>query len=114
MGNQHEVSLTEQGERGGQHSDIAEIRVTVDYLPAVQPFRGEYQGTVAIETVRMAAMAFFGVADRQERDKYQYFLEFDGGRVADTQRTLDQLFGVHRRGAHFHLIEQITPGIVAE
>ena len=33
-------------------------------------------------------MAFFGVRDRQERDKYEYFLEFRGTRVTDTAQTI--------------------------
>ena len=54
------------------------------------------------------ATTFFGVRDRQERDKYEYFLEFQGSRLTNTSPTLDQLLGPHRREAEFNLIEQIT------
>ena len=93
----------------GAHEDV---QVTVDYLPATKPFHRAYSGTTTVETVRTDAMAFFGVRDRQERDRYQYFLEFSGGRVTNTQQSLEQLLGPQRRGAHFHLVEQITPGMI--
>jgi len=91
----------------------AQVQVTVHYLPATKPFHDAYPGTTTLATVRTDAMAFFGVRDRQERDRYEYFLEFQGSRVTDTSQTLDQLLGPHRRGAEFNLIEQITPGMLA-
>jgi len=89
-----------------------DVHVTVDYLPATKPFGRAYPATTMVETVRTDAMAFFGVRDRQERDTYQYFLELSGSRVTNTQQTLEQLLGPHRRGAHFNLVEQITPGMI--
>jgi len=89
-----------------------DIHVTVDYLPAAKPFGQAYGATTIVESVRTDAMAFFGVRDRQERDTYRYFLEFGGTRLTNTQETLEQLLGPHRRGAHFNLVEQITPGMI--
>jgi len=89
------------------------VQVTVNYLPAAKAFHQAYLGTTALVTVRTDAMAFFGVRDRQERDKYEYFLEFERSRITNLSQTLDQLLGPHRRGAEFNLIEQITPGALA-
>jgi hypothetical protein len=55
-------------------------------------------------------MTFFGVSDHQDRDTHQFFLEFKSQRLTNMTETLDELLGPHRRGAHFNLIEQITPG----
>ena len=99
--------VEEEQEARGAHEDV---HVTVHYLPATKPFGRAYPTTTIAETVRTDAMAFFGVRDRQERDTYQYFLELSGCRLTNTQQTLDQLLGPHRRGAEFNLIEQITPG----
>ena len=89
-----------------------EVDVTVDYLPATAAFHHEYQGTETLATVRTDAMVFFGVRDRQERDKYEYFLEFEGSRVTNLSQTLGDLVGPHKRKAEFHLVEQITPGAI--
>jgi hypothetical protein len=86
------------------------VEVTVEYLPATKSYHHDYPRTTAVEIVRTDAMTFFGVRDRQERDKYQYFLEYDGTRVTNTSQMLEQLVGAHKRDAEFHLIEQITPG----
>lgn len=88
------------------------VQVTVNDLPATKAFHQAYPGATALATVRTDAMAFFGVRDRQERDRYEYFLEFQGSRVTNTSQTLDQLLGPHRRGAEFNLIEPITPGVL--
>ena len=93
-----------------QRSTAKEVEVTVDYLPATAAFHHEYPRTQTLDTVRTDAMVFFGVRDRQERDKYEYFLEFDGGRVTNTAQTLADLLGAHKHKAEFHLVEQITPG----
>jgi hypothetical protein len=90
------------------------VEVIVHYLPATAPFRHEYPRSTVVETVRAAAMNFFGVKDRQERDTYRYFLEFEGRRLTNTSQTLEQLLGPHRHEATFHLIEQITPGADAK
>ena|SRR5712692_8313612 len=95
------------------HGAEQAVQVTVNYLPATKAFHHPYPGTTTLTTVRKDAMAFFGVGDRQERDKYEYFLEFQGSRVTNTSQALDQLLGPHRRGAEFNLIEQITPGTLA-
>jgi hypothetical protein len=87
-----------------------EVRVTVIYLPATRAFHHGYPGTTTLGTVRTDAMNFFGVQDRTDRNKYEYFLEFEGRRLTNLSETLDTLLGPHRRGAEFHLIEQITPG----
>lgn len=86
------------------------VQVTVDYLPAAKPFHKEFPETTTLETVRAEAMTFFGVRDRQERDTFRYFLEFEKTRITDTGRTLRDLLGPHRSGAHFNLIEEVTPG----
>jgi len=104
------ATVIEEGQAArGPHEDA---HVTVDYLPATKPFGRAYPVTTMVETVRTDAMAFFGVRDRQERDTYRYFLEFSGSRLTNTQETLEQLLGPHRRGAHFNLVEQITPGMI--
>lgn len=86
------------------------VQVTVDYLPATKPFHTDFPETTTLETVRTEAMLFFGLRDRQERDTFRYFLEFEKARVTDTGRTLRDLLGAHRGGAHFNLIEEVTPG----
>lgn len=107
----NEVAVTVE-ERGKQAGQVG-VQVTVDYLPATTPFHREYPGTETLAVVRTDAMVFFGVRDRQERDKYEYFLEFQRSRVTNNSQTLDELLGPHRRGAEFHLIEQITPGALS-
>jgi hypothetical protein len=89
------------------------VQVTVDYLPAAAPFHMEFPPATTLEVVRTAAMEFFGVRDRTERDTYKYYLAFEGNRLTDTGQTLEQLLGPHRKGAHFHLVEEITPGTTA-
>jgi hypothetical protein len=86
------------------------VKVTIDYLPASEAFHGEYRRETALETIRSEAMTFFGVADRQERDTYRYYLEHGGHRITDTSVTLGSVVGEHARGAHFNLVEEITPG----
>lgn len=86
------------------------VKVTVDYLPASEAFRHEYTRETVLETIRSQAMAFFGVADRQERDTYKYYLEHDGHRITDTSVTLGSVVGEHAHAAHFNLVEEITPG----
>ena len=88
------------------------IRVVVSYLPAVHPFERAYSPDTTAETVRVDAMAFFHVSDRQERDTYRYFLELDGVRITDTSVTLAHLAAGHghTHELHFHLVEEITPG----
>ena len=86
------------------------VQVTVDYLPAAKPFHNDFVETTTVETVRIEAMNFFGVRDRQERDTYKYFLEFEKVRLTDTSQTLRHLLGANRRGAHFNLIEEVTKG----
>ncbi len=90
-----------------------EFEVTVSYLPAAAPYHHRDAGYTILETVRTAAMAFFGVADRQERDTYRYFLEFSGARITDTSPTLAQFSEAHHHHGHelhFNLVEEITPG----
>src|SRR5438552_1563985 len=79
------------------------VQVSVGYLPATQPYHHPYPGETVLETVRTDSMQFFGVQDRQERDTYRYFLEFEGQRVSNTSQTLRDLLGPHRLGAHFNL-----------
>lgn len=89
---------------------VASVEVTVEYLPAPKPFHKEYADSTTIGTIRTDAIAFFGVSDHRGRDTHQFFLEFNGKRLADMAQTLEQLLGPHRKGAHFNLVEQITPG----
>lgn len=86
------------------------MRVTVSYLPAAASFRKSYPRDTVLEEIRVQAMRFFGVEDRQERDTYRYYLEFEGERITDTSRTLGEVIGERRQSAHFNLIEEITPG----
>lgn len=90
-------------------ADQHEIEVQVDYLPAAAPFHGRFTPETTVETVRTAAMAFFGVQDRQERDTYHYFLECAGTRITDTSQPISN-FVEHGHQLHCHLVEQITPG----
>jgi hypothetical protein len=87
-------------------------RVHVRYLPAAQPFTKSYAETTSAEAVRVDAMAFFGVRDRQERDTYRYYLIFRGARVTNTSQTLEELAGEHPGDDElsFQLVEEITPG----
>ena len=95
-----------------EHPLLEVICVIVSYLPATHPFEHPYPPATAVETARVAAMTFFHVSDRQERDTYRYYLELDGVRVTDTSQTLAHLAGEHHRThtLHFHLVEEITPG----
>lgn len=86
------------------------VKVTVDYLPAAEAFHGEFTRETVLETIRSEAMSFFGVADRQERDTYRYYLEHDGRRITDTSVTLGSVVEEHAHAAHFNLVEEITPG----
>jgi hypothetical protein len=86
------------------------VKVTVDYLPAAEAFHGEYARETVLETLRSEAMSFFGVADRQERDTYRYYLEHAGRRFTDTSVALGSVVEEHARAAHFNLVEEITPG----
>ena len=61
----------------------AKVEVTVEYLPATKPFHGEFTQGETVGSVRAAATAFFRVADQQDRDKHEFFLEFDGNRLGD-------------------------------
>lgn len=88
-----------------------EIEVKVDYLPAAAPFQGRFPADTPVETVRRAAMAFFGVQDRQERDTYHYYIEVGGTRITDTTQPISA-FVQHGHELHCHLVEQITPGTV--
>jgi hypothetical protein len=89
--------------------DPHEIQVTVDYLPAAVPFHHRFVLETIVETVRVAAMKFFGVQDRQDRDTYRYFLEIGGTRITDTSQPISN-FVEHGHELRLHLVEQITPG----
>lgn len=86
------------------------VEVTVEYLPATKPFHGDFTPGDTVGAVRASATWFFGVADHQDRDKHEFFLEFDGSKLIDLGQTLESLLGPHRKGAHFNLIEVITQG----
>ncbi len=87
-----------------------QVEVTVEYLPATQPYRHPYSEEAVLGTIRTDAMGFFGVSDHQDRDTHQFFLEFDRHRLTNAAETLEQLVGPQRRGAHFNLVEEIKPG----
>jgi hypothetical protein len=101
--------MTSAPETDTTPAGLREIQVTVDYLPAAAPFHHRYTPETTVEAVRVAAMAFFGVQDRQERDTFRYFLEIGGTRITDTSQPISNFI---ERGheLHFHLVEQITPG----
>jgi hypothetical protein len=84
--------------------------ITVDYLPAAVPFKKDYDDETVVSTVRSDSMGYFQVSDHKDRDQHEFFLEFEGKRLTDTSRTLEQIFGRDRRHAKFNLVEQITPG----
>jgi hypothetical protein len=86
------------------------VHVQVRYLPAAEPFKRSYDDETVVTSVRRDAMSFFGVQDHTDRDRHDFFLEFEGRRITETSQTLEQLFGRDRRDAHFNLIEQITAG----
>jgi hypothetical protein len=96
--------------------DVAEgkvptkVEVAVEYLPATKPFHQEFAPGDTVGAVRASATSFFGVADHQDRDKHEFFLEFDSTKLTDLGQTLESLLGPHRKGAHFNLIEVITQG----
>ena len=99
-------------DEGADRAPAKEVEVIVEYLPATGAFHHEYERTETLAIVRTDAMVFFGVHDRQERDKHEFFLEFNGTRVTDTSQTLGDLIGPHKHKAEFHLVEQITPGAI--
>ena len=88
----------------------AHVDVQVHYLPATQAFRRDYDDETLVATVRTDAMAFFGVQDHTDRDKHEFFLEFEGQRITNTSQTLEQIFGRDRHQAKLNLVEQITAG----
>jgi len=87
------------------------VDIHVHYLPAVHAFRRTYDDEALVATVRSDAMTFFGVQDRTDRNKHEFFLEFEGQRITNYNQTLEQLFGRDRREANFNLVEQITAGL---
>jgi hypothetical protein len=87
-----------------------EIKVTIDYLPAAEDFHQDYPPETILETIRGDAKGFFAVQDRQERDRYFYYLAHHGQRIQDTSTTLGQLIGPHPHAAHFSLVEEIIAG----
>jgi hypothetical protein len=87
-----------------------DVKVKVDYLPATEDFKKDYQPESLVETVRTDAKNFFGVQDRQERDTYFYYLTYKGERVENTNVALDELIE-KGKSAHFSLVEQITAGV---
>jgi hypothetical protein len=89
-----------------------EIKVTIDYLPAAEDFHQDYAPETVLETIRSDAKTFFGVQDRQERDRYFYYLTHNGQRLQDTSTTLGHLIGPHPRAAHLSLVEEIIAGSV--
>jgi hypothetical protein len=80
------------------HAKPGAVEVDVRYLPAAHPFHQPYPPETTLETVRTAAMGYFGVQDRTERDTYRYYLGFEGQRVTDTSQTLGGLLGEHPPG----------------
>lgn len=90
------------------------VKVVVTYLPAPEPFRQVFKDEALVGTVRTEAMTFFHVSDHQDRDKHEFFLEFEGRRLTNMAETLGQLLGPHRHEAHFNLVEEITKGASAE
>jgi len=105
-----QTQTPEQVQHGPQpHVEADKVEVTVEYLPATQPYHQKYTEETGIETVRTQAMAFFGVQDYKDRDNHEFFLEFEKQRLPRDSRTLGQVLG-QRKGAKFNLIEQVTQG----
>lgn len=99
----------QQGQAHGQ--EHGEVGVKVDYLPAAEDFRDDYQRGTVLEAIRADTMRFFHVEDRTVgRDTYRYYLAHDGQRIQNTQVTLGQVIGEQARHANFSLIEEITTG----
>jgi hypothetical protein len=86
------------------------VDVKIHYLPATRALRHPYNDETVLVTVRADAMTFFGVQDHTDRDRHEFFLEFEAHRIINTSQTLEQLFGRDRREATFNLVEQITAG----
>jgi hypothetical protein len=87
------------------------IETTVGYLPAAKPFHERYPPDTEMEVIRVDAMAFFQVKNYEDRDKHEFFLEFEGVRITDYTQTLAALLrGEHHEKAHFELVEQVTAG----
>ena len=68
---------------GGKHEQVEAI---VDYLPATEDFTEEYRARPWSRRSD-GREELFGVQDRQERDKYFYYLVFRGERIQNTQVT---------------------------
>ncbi len=91
------------------------VKTTVDYLPATKPFKKDFAPETTFQTVRTEAMAFFEVADFNDRDVHQFHLEASSQRV-DYSQTLTAYLAAHghgHQGAHklgLTLVEQVTAG----
>jgi DNA gyrase/topoisomerase IV subunit B len=89
------------------------VKTTVDYLPATKHFKKDFEPQTTFQTVRAEAMAFFGVADFNDRDRHEFHLEAGGQRV-DYGQTLAAYLTAHgHEEAHkldLALVEQVTAG----
>src|SRR5205809_7965954 len=86
-----------------------EFAVKVNYLPATAPFHDRFPEETPVETVRQAAMSFFGVTDHQDRDTHVFRLQCGGIVVTDTSQPISNLVE-HGRELHCDLVEEITAG----
>ena len=69
------TSTHDQPESGSKADEIA---VKGDYLPATAPFHDRFPAATPAETVRQAAMTFFGVKDYQDRDTHVFRMQVGG------------------------------------
>ncbi len=98
-----------------QEEKTKRIKTIVDYLPATKPFKKDFTPETTFQTVRTEAMAFFEVADFNDRDVHQFHLEAGGQRV-DYSQTLGAYLPAYGHGheeAHkldLTLVEQVTAG----
>jgi hypothetical protein len=85
------------------------IAVKVDYLAATKPFHDRFPRDTPVETVRLAAMEFFGVADHQDRDQHIFRIHANGSVVTDTSQPISNLV-THGSQLHCDLVEEIIAG----
>ncbi len=91
----------------GNASDKAKdtIKTVVTFPLGHQPFQEDYEATVAVGTVRAAAMVHFEVS---EDPALRFYLVHDGAEVPDTT-TLGDVAG-HAKALKFTLAKEIVNG----
>lgn len=86
------------------------VQVTVGYLPATEPFHKAYGPEETLSTVRAEAMAYFEIADYNDRDQHTFHLHFSDQKIEDLGQRVGDLVGEHRKGLHLEIVEQVIAG----